>query len=98
AVNEANEVLSNPETRARYDRYGEHWKNAEAFEEQARNRQAQREQNYSSAPEDDFFRSVFGGSGGFDFGSFRQGRAGGKFKGQDIHATLKLLLTDVLTE
>ncbi len=98
AVNEANEVLSNPETRAQYDQYGEHWKNAEAFEEQARNRQAQREQNYSSSSEDDFFNSVFGGEGGFDFGSFRQGRAGGKFKGQDIHVALKLLLTDVLTE
>ena len=24
-INEANEVLSNPENRAKYDKYGEHW-------------------------------------------------------------------------
>lgn len=25
-INEANEVLSNPENRSKYDKYGEHWK------------------------------------------------------------------------
>ncbi len=25
-INEANEVLSNPENRKKYDQYGEHWK------------------------------------------------------------------------
>lgn len=104
AINEANEVLSNPETRAKYDKYGEHWKNGEAYE-QAQNtrRSSGKSQRRSSSPADtgdysDFFSSMFGGEEGFDFGSFRQGRAGGKFKGQDIHATLSLSLTDVLTE
>ena len=31
-VNEANEVLSNPENRKKYDEYGENWKHAEEFE------------------------------------------------------------------
>lgn len=34
AVNEANEVLSDPEKRAKYDRYGEEWKHADDFEKQ----------------------------------------------------------------
>lgn len=34
AVNEANEVLSDPEKRAKYDKYGEEWKHADEFERQ----------------------------------------------------------------
>ena len=33
-VNEANEVLSDPEKRKKYDEYGEHWKHADEFEKQ----------------------------------------------------------------
>src|SRR5580700_5633807 len=31
-INEANEVLSDPEKRKKYDQYGEDWQHAEAFE------------------------------------------------------------------
>jgi len=31
-VNEANEVLSHPENRKKYDAYGEHWEHAEDYE------------------------------------------------------------------
>src|SRR3954470_14232789 len=31
-INEANEVLSDPEKRKKYDQYGENWKHAEEFE------------------------------------------------------------------
>ena len=31
-INEANEVLSNPENRAKYDKYGEHWQHGEEYE------------------------------------------------------------------
>ena len=34
SINEANEVLSNPEKRKKYDEYGENWKHAEEFEKQ----------------------------------------------------------------
>lgn len=34
AINEANEVLSDPEKRKKYDEYGEQWKHADEFEAQ----------------------------------------------------------------
>lgn len=37
-INEANEVLSDPEKRKKYDEYGEHWKHAEEFERQKQQR------------------------------------------------------------
>ena len=40
AINEANEVLSDPDKRKKYDEYGEHWKQADEFEAQKRARQA----------------------------------------------------------
>src|SRR5919206_2976639 len=39
-INEANEVLSDPEKRKKYDQYGENWKHAEEFEK-ARQAQGQ---------------------------------------------------------
>ena len=33
-VNEANEVLSDPEKRKKYDEYGEHWKHADEFKQE----------------------------------------------------------------
>ena len=35
ALNEANDVLSDPEKRKKYDQYGEHWKEASEYEVQA---------------------------------------------------------------
>src|SRR6266550_2983616 len=40
-INEANEVLSDPEKRKKYDQYGKDWKHAEEFEK-ARASQSQR--------------------------------------------------------
>ena len=40
-INEANEVLSHPENRKKYDQYGKDWKHADAYEE-ARKQQAGR--------------------------------------------------------
>src|ERR1700712_4010406 len=33
-INEANEVLSDPEKRKKYDQYGENWKHGEEYEKQ----------------------------------------------------------------
>lgn len=100
-LNEANEVLSNPENRAKYDKYGENWKHGEEYEKAQQQRQHQ-QQNYGGGfsgadfgeGEDfsDFFQSMFGGAGGF--GRSSRGRASGKFKGQDVHAELNLNLRD----
>jgi len=105
-INEANEILSNPENRAKYDKYGEHWKYGEEYE---RAQQQQRSQgdfdgfggfegytsgNYSQEDFSDFFKDMFGGrsAGGFGRG---YGSASGKFKGQDIYADMSLSLREV---
>lgn len=61
-INEANEVLSDPEKRKRYDEYGEHWTHAEEYEAQRR----QYEQQYGGGQQ----YGGFGGFGGFSFGGF----------------------------
>ena len=94
-INEANEVLSHKENRKKYDEYGEHWQNAEAYEK-AKQQQGSHQQNYKGASggyseEDfsDFFGNMFGG---------RASGSGGrqvKFRGQDFNAELQLDLKDV---
>lgn len=105
-VNEANEVLSDPEKRKKYDEYGENWKHAEEYEK-ARQQQSQ---NGGFADFGSFGGDFSGGSysfsgddeGGFSdffeslFGRSRasSGRHGG-FRGQDYTSELHLTLHDV---
>lgn len=97
-INEANEVLSNPENRKKYDAYGKDWMHADDIEK-ANKQQRQRQRTYKShSYEDfggsgfsDFFESMFGGGG-----STRQGFGGGQvqFKGQDYTAQLRMDLRE----
>lgn len=89
-INEANEVLSDPENRKKFDKYGKDWQHSEAYEQQAR-QQRQYSQQFGGGDNDggfsDFFSSMFGGGGGR--------RTPGKQKGQDLNANFQLNLTDV---
>jgi len=95
-INEANEVLSHPENRKKYDTYGEHWEHGEDYEK-AKHQQSHQQasgspfENYSGEDFSDFFNDMFGGR--------TSGRSGNqvKFRGQDFNAQLQLDLKEVYT-
>jgi curved DNA-binding protein len=95
-INEANEVLSDPKNRKKYDAYGEHWQHAEEYEKAKQQQSYQRSaqgssQQYTQEDFSDIFGSMFGGRS--------QGARGRqiRFRGQDFNAELQLDLKDVFT-
>ena len=96
-LNQAYEVLSEPETRKKYDQYGAKWKEAEAYERARQEATSRARTQWGASPD-------FQQQEGQDFGDifemfFNKGRAAGSrgpVHGEDLETTVRLRLREVL--